>query len=68
MNGGEELGFNTERVEMVTVGLGYRFSKQLTLKAEYTWTDFALVRGVPAALRAAAGDRDYFGLGASLGF
>jgi hypothetical protein len=68
LNGGNELGFNTRSVDVVSIGIGFRVFEHLTLKAEYSWYDFRLVRGVPAALGAAAGDRNYFGAGASIWF
>jgi hypothetical protein len=68
LNGGNDLGFNTRSVDVVSVGLGFRVLEHLILKAEYSWYDFSLVRGVPDTLRAAAEDRSYFGVGASVCF
>ena len=66
--GGDALGFNTKRVSVFSVGVGYRLTRYLTLKSEYSWFDFALVRGVTPALRAEARGRSYFGFGATIGF
>ena len=68
MNEGADLGFNTKSVTIVSVGLGLRLGRHVTLKTEYSWYQFALVRGVPPAIRGAANDRDYVGVGASFGF
>lgn len=68
LNGGNELGFNTRDVDVFSLGMGFRVFEQLTLKVEYSWYDFQLVHGVPATLQAAAGDRNFFGVGASISF
>jgi hypothetical protein len=68
MNGGDDLGFNTRRVTVASLGLGVRVTRFLTLKSEYSWYDFALVRGVTPEIRAEAGGRNFFGLGATLAF
>jgi len=67
-NGGEELGFNTKSVSVVSLGVGWRATSFLTLKTEYSWYDFTLVRGVPSDLHAEAGGRNYLGVGASVHF
>jgi hypothetical protein len=65
---GEDLGFNTSSASVTSLGLGWRLSDHVTIKTEYSWFDFALVRGVPAALRAESRDHDYFGAGVSVWF
>lgn len=67
-NAGSNLGFNTKRLYRKTVGIGARLNPNVTLKSEYTWDDFELVRGVTQALRDGADDRDYFGFGLTVGF
>jgi hypothetical protein len=67
-DGGGDLGFNTMRVHLATVGIGVRLTKYITVKAEFNWADFALVRGVPADLRRQAEARDYGGVGVSVSF
>lgn len=67
LNGGRDLGFNTESVSVLSSGLGIRMTRKLTLKAQYTLVDFDLVRGAPLALRNDAKGRDWFGVGLSIG-
>ncbi|HYR97077.1 MAG TPA: hypothetical protein VEM57_10090 [Candidatus Binatus sp.] len=68
MNGGEDLGFNTRRVTVASLGIGVRLTSFLTLKSEYSWYDFVLVRGVTPDIRADAGGRNFFGVGATVAF
>ena len=68
MNQGGDLGFNARSVEALSGGIGIRLTPGLTLKTEYTWMDFDLVRGAEPSFGRAAGDRNYFGAGLSLSF
>lgn len=64
MNGGGDMGFNTESVSVTSVGAGIRFNEHLTMKVEYAFYKFTLVRGITDdAVREAAKNRDYFGVG-----
>jgi hypothetical protein len=63
---GTRLGFNTEHVSQISAGIGFRVSDRITLKTEYSWFDFDLVRGVPDSLRDLADDKDVFRVGLSL--
>ncbi len=67
MNAGGDLGFNTARAELWSAGLGLRLQPGLTLKAEYSWSQFELVRGA-GALERQIDDKDYLGLGLSVHF
>ena len=67
-NGGDELGFNTRRVTVASLGAGIRVTSFLTLKSEYSWYDFVLVRGVTPDVRAEAGGRNFFGVGVTVAF
>lgn len=68
MNGGDDLGYNSESVSTLSVGGGARLGSRVVLKAEYSFYRFDLVRGVSADLAAAAKDRDYFSIGLSARF
>jgi hypothetical protein len=68
MNEGANLGFNVDRVHAISAGIGLRLGEHVVLKAEYSWFDFQLVRGVTAALESLAGSRDYGGIGFTLAF
>jgi hypothetical protein len=68
MVGGEELGFNTKQVELVSAGIGVRLTEQIVVKTEYTYVDFETVRGVDPAIQDAAKERDYYGVELTLGF
>jgi hypothetical protein len=58
-------GYNMRRLDAYSVGLGWRLTKWVTLRVEYTYQDVALVRGADAAF--GPSDRaSYFGT--ALGF
>jgi hypothetical protein len=67
-NEGDDLGFNTMRVHVGSVGLGFRVTKNVTIKAEYSWYVFDVVRGASDELRADAEDRDVGGVGIAVRF
>ena len=66
-NEGENLGFNTESVEVISVGIGLRIHENVKLKLEYAWYDFALVDGA-GSLNDRADDRNLLGIGMSAKF
>ncbi len=68
MDDGDDLGFNTENLSIVSLGLGLRLGQSIVLKSEYAWYDFDLVRGTSAELRRQARDRDFFGIDLSYRF
>ena len=68
MNHGDDLGFNTQRVDVVSGGAGIRVYESLVLKVEYSHFDFDLVRGVTPGLKRAARSKDYVGFGMTLDF
>ena len=68
MNNGGAFGFNTKRVDVISAGIGVRLLENLIFKAEYSHYDFDLVRGASAVLAGVKNDRDYGGVGFSLGF
>jgi hypothetical protein len=67
MNEGGDLGYNTKRVDAVSVGVGFRIYDNLVFKTEASWFDFDLVSGA-SAFRAQARNRSYVGVGLTLGF
>jgi hypothetical protein len=68
MDDGDDLGFNTENLSIVSLGLGLRLGRSIVLKSEYAWYDFDLVRGANAELRRQARNRDFFGIDLSYRF
>jgi hypothetical protein len=68
LDAGSDLGYNSRSVSWVSVGIGVRLGPQLVVKAEYSWVEFDLVRGVPASLTALASGRSYLGIGLSASF
>jgi hypothetical protein len=65
-NGGDDLGFNTQQVSVVTVGLGIRVTPDVVIKGEYSSVAFQTVDGLPENLSTLAQDRSYGGVGISL--
>ena len=59
---GETLGYNMRSVDAFSSVLGWRLSRWLTLRTEYTHQRFELVRGVDPALRKASDDADFAGI------
>jgi hypothetical protein len=68
LNAGDALGWNTERVTEVSVGVGFRMTSNIVLKVEASSFDFDLVRGVTPDLKSAATHRNYAGVGVSVHF
>ena len=66
-NNGRELGFNTERVDVISLGVGLRITENVKLKMEYAWYEFTLVDGA-GGLKDSADDRNLFGTGISVKF
>ena len=60
MVGGDDLGFDAKRVDVVSAGGGVRLTDSLIFKLEYTHADYDLVRGTttPSSLTR---KRDYLG-------
>jgi hypothetical protein len=57
----DTVGYNARSLEAYSVAAGWRLSDAVTLRAEYTRTDFDLVRGVTPEIRGAADQTDFFG-------
>lgn len=56
------IGYNARSLESYSLGLGWRLTRHLTLRLEYTLQDWDLVRGVTEAIRRAADDADTIGI------
>ncbi len=67
-NDGDDLGYNTESVSILSLGVGCRLSDNINLKTEYDWYEFDVVSGVPGSIRNQAGDRNFFGVALSVSF
>jgi hypothetical protein len=57
----DTIGYNARSLEAYSVAAGWRLAPGVTLRAEYTRSDFDLVRGVTPEIRAAADRTDFFG-------
>ena len=68
MNDGKELGYNTQSVHVISGGIGMRLDDNITLKAEYSWYDFNLVKGVAAGIRDIADNRNLVAFGVFVQF
>jgi hypothetical protein len=54
----DTLGYNMETLTAYTAVLGWKITRWLRIRAEYSHVDIDLVRGVPAAIRRLAQDAD----------
>ncbi len=68
MNGGGNLGFNTEVASVFSIGIGIRLGDNVTLKTEYSRVDFDLVRGVTQAMKDFSEDRNFYATGITVKF
>jgi hypothetical protein len=66
--GGGDVGFNTTRLTLLTVGAGVNVVPGVTFKGEYTKVDIDTVDGFPDTLADTARGRSYGGLGVSVGW
>jgi hypothetical protein len=64
----DSLGYNMRRFRAYSAVLGWRLGNATSLRAEYSFRDIDLVRGVPAGLRDDARDADVFGVEIGVGF
>ncbi|HEY8120986.1 MAG TPA: hypothetical protein VII78_06675 [Myxococcota bacterium] len=64
----DRLGYNMRRFRAYSAVLGWRLGNATSLRAEYSFRDIDLVRGVPAGLRDDAHDADVFGVEIGVGF
>lgn len=53
-------GYNMESLDAYSIVAGWRLTKNATLRAEYTFLDAGLVRGVTSTIREAVDRLDYF--------
>jgi hypothetical protein len=56
------LGYNSKSEDVYSVVLGWRIADGITMRAEYSFVDIGLVRGVDAAIRNAAEDQNTYGI------
>ncbi len=68
MNNGKELGYNTESVNLFSLGLGARFREYINLKIEYSWYDFNVINGVTQDIKDKAGKKNQLGIGLTTKF
>jgi hypothetical protein len=64
----DTLGYNMRSIDAYSAVLGWRITRWLRLKGEYTYQDIDLVRGVPDSVRRDARDADLWAIELSAWF
>ncbi len=64
----ETVGYNMKALNAYSLALGWRLSRGVTLRAEYTLLELDLVRGVTPEIRAAADRTNFFGAAVGVDF
>jgi hypothetical protein len=65
---GQTFGFNMRSLDAYSIALGWRLTKWVTLRMEYTLQDVELVRGARSVLGGPADRTDYAGVAVGFQF